>query len=146
MTMRFEARNPSFAEDIRSSFAKQGFLGAIGARLALIEPGHAVIELDYASNVTQQQGFFHGAAIGAIADVAGGYATLSLLPAGSEVVTVEYKINFVKPARGERLIARGTVVRAGKSLSVARAEVDAMKDGVAETCAYLQATFFRVEA
>lgn len=142
----FEARNPAFAEDIRASFARQGFLTAIGARLAVIEPGHAVIELDYAPHVTQQQGLFHGAAIGAIADVAGGYATLSLLPAGSEVVTVEYKINFARPAVGQRLVARGTVVRAGKSLSVARAEVDAVRNGVAETCAYLQATFFRVEA
>jgi uncharacterized protein (TIGR00369 family) len=143
---RFEAKNPAFADDIRASFARHSFLTAIGARLALIEPGHAVIELDYAPHIRQQQGFFHGAAIGAIADVAGGYATLSLLPAGSDVVTVEYKINFAKPARGERLVARGAVVRAGKSISVARAEVDVVTNGVAETCAYLQATFFRVGA
>ena len=141
----FEPRNPAYADVIRASFAGQGLLAHLGARLTAIEPGRVTIELDFGPHLTQQQGLFHGGAIGAIADSAAGYAALSLMPAGSEVVSVEYKINFARPATGERLIARGEVVRSGKSLTVARAEVDIVRGSASETCAYVQATLFRVE-
>ena len=99
-TYDFVPANPDYAEAIRASFARQGMMRTLGIRLGEIAPGRVVLELPFGETVGQQQGMFHGAAIGAIGDVAGGYAALSLMPAGSEVVTVEYKINFVRPAKG----------------------------------------------
>lgn len=142
----FVPRNPDFEATVRASFAQQGLLVALGARLSEVAPGRVTIELDFAPHLTQQQGLFHGGAIGMIGDTAAGYACLTLLEAGSEVVSVEYKINFARPARGERLVARGEVMRSGKSLSVARAEIDVINGHTRETCAYVQATMFRVDA
>lgn len=141
-----EPRNPDFETFVRASFARQGLLQTLGARLTDVVPGRVTIELDFGGHLTQQQGLFHGGVIGAIGDSAAGYACLTLLEGGSEVVSVEYKINFARPARGERLVARGEVLRSGKSLSVARAEVDVIRGAQRETCAYIQATMFRVDA
>lgn len=136
--------NPDYQRVVRASFANQGMMTAIAAELVDVAPGRVVIEVPFSSQVAQQQGFFHGAAIGAVGDNAGGYAALSLLPAGSEVVTVEYKINFIRPAAGERLRAEGTVMRLGKSLVVGRVDVSVVTDGAAQLVAALQATFSRV--
>jgi uncharacterized protein (TIGR00369 family) len=136
--------NPAFEEVIRASFATQGLMRTLGAQLRTVLPGRVIIELPAGVAVFQQQGMFHGGAIGAIGDVAGGYASLSLMPAGSEVVTVEYKINFVRPARGELLRAEGQVLRAGRSVTVARIDVAAIDGGKATVVALLQATFMRV--
>jgi uncharacterized protein (TIGR00369 family) len=114
--------------------------------LRSVEPGRAVLELPYSAAVAQQQGLFHGAGIGAIGDVAGGYAALSLMSAGSEVVTVEYKVNFIRPATGGLLRAEGQVLRAGKSLTVCRIDVSAIENGEATVVALLQATFMSVPA
>ena len=124
-------------------------LGTMGAWLVEVQPGRVVIELPFSNRVTQQRGLFHGAAIGAIGDSAGGYAALSLMPDGHEVVTIEYKINFVRPALGQLLRADGQVLRAGKSVSVARVDVfavdqDVLTQGRSELVAILQATFMRV--
>jgi len=140
-----KASNPEFARAVRSSFASQGLMTTLGARLVSVEPGRVVIELPFSQSVSQQHGLFHGGVIGAIADNSGGYAALSLMPAGSEVLTVEYKINFMKPAKGQLLRAEGQVVRAGKSVTVIRAEVACIDDGVAADCALMQATMMRVE-
>jgi uncharacterized protein (TIGR00369 family) len=99
----------------------------IGARLTAVEPGATEISLPYRDDLTQQKGFVHGGIIGMIADTACGYAAFSLMPADCSLVTVEYKINILAPARGS-LVARGEVVKAGRSLTVARAEVYA-EDG-----------------
>jgi uncharacterized protein (TIGR00369 family) len=107
-------------------------------------PGRVVIELPYSDAVSQQHGLVHGGVIGAIADNAGGYCALTLMPAGSEVLTVEYKINFMKPARGQLLRATGTVARAGKSVTVIRSEVDCIDGGTAAACALMQATMIRM--
>lgn len=138
--------NPAFAEVVRASFARQGMMRALGARMGEVAPGRVSIELPYGEVVGQQQGLFHGGAIGAIGDIAGGYAALSLTPAGSEVVTVEYKINFIRPAKGTLLRAEGHVLRAGKSLTIARIDVSVIEGGKATTVALLQATFMRVAA
>jgi uncharacterized protein (TIGR00369 family) len=143
-TTSFTPAHPAYEDVIHQSFAAQGLMTTLGARLGTIMPGRVVVELPYATAVGQQQGFFHGAVMGAIGDVAGGYAALSLMPASSEVVTVEYKINFMRPAVGELLRAEGQVVRAGKSLTVARIDIAALKDGVPSVVAILQATFMRV--
>ena len=119
--------DPHFAARCRASFARQKAMTLIGARLTAVEPGATEIALPYREDLTQQKGFVHGGIIGMIADTACGYAAFSLMPADCSLVTVEYKINILAPARGA-LLARGEVVKAGRSLTVARAEVYA-EDG-----------------
>ena len=142
----FIPRNPDFEAVIRKSFAAQGLMKTLGVVLRSVVPGRAVLELPYSAAVAQQQGLFHGAGIGAIGDVAGGYAALSLMAANSEVVTVEYKVNFIRPATAGLLRAEGQVLRAGKSLTVCRIDVAAIENGEATVVALLQATFMSVPA
>ena len=99
------------------------------------------VEMDYAPGISQQNGYFHGGAVGAIADSAAGYA---LMPAGSDILTVEYKLNLIRPAVPPTLRAEGRVVRAGKTLSVCRADVYCAADGHVEACALLQSTLMRL--
>lgn len=114
--------DPHFAARVRASFGRQKAMTLIGASLARVEPGSVEIELPYRDDITQQKGFVHGGIIGMIADTACGYAAFSLMPADCSLVTVEYKINILSPAQGN-LVARGEVVKAGRTLTIARAEV-----------------------
>jgi len=114
-------------EHARDSFARQKAMTLIGASLALLEAGASEIRLPYRDDLTQQKGFVHGGIIGMIADSACGYAAYSLMPQSASLVTVEYKINILAPARGS-LVARGKVVKSGRTLTVALAEVYA-EDG-----------------
>jgi uncharacterized protein (TIGR00369 family) len=141
----FKPAHDNYERVVRASFAKQGMLGGMGAWLVDVKPGHVIIELPFSNRVTQQQGLFHGAAIGAIGDSAGGYAALTLMPEGSEIVSIEYKINFVRPANGKLLRAEGQVLRAGRSVSVSRVDVFAADQDKPELIAVLQATFMRVD-
>lgn len=135
-----------YAEMVRASFARQGLMATLGARIVAVEPGHCAIEMPFASAVSQQQGFFHGGAIGAIGDVASGYAAYSLMPEGAEILTVEYKLNLVRAARPPLVRAEGSVIRAGRTLTVCRTEVFRIDGGGGrELCAVLQATMMRVE-
>ena len=140
----FEAKDPDFAERVRKSFDAQGIMDHIGATLTLIEPGVCEIELPYSDAVSQQHGFFHGGVIGTIADSAGGYAAFGLMDAEDDILTVEYKLNLMAPADGDLLVARGQVVRAGRTLTVARAEVGVVKNGVEVACAAMQQTLMRI--
>lgn len=119
--------DPQFATRVRESFARQRAMALIGASLTVVEPGRVEIELPFRDDLTQQKGFVHGGILGMIADTACGYAAFSLMPAGCSLVTVEYKINILSPARGS-LVAQGEVVRPGRTLTVARGEVYA-RDG-----------------
>ncbi len=112
---------------IRESFARQKAMALIGASLTMVSAGKTEVGLPYRDDLTQQKGFVHGGIVGMIADTACGYAAYSLMPASASLVTVEYKINILAPARGA-LVARGEVVKAGRTLTVARAEVYA-EDG-----------------
>jgi uncharacterized protein (TIGR00369 family) len=114
--------DPQFAERIRASFARQKAMTLIGASLASVGPGVVEIALPYRDDLTQQKGFVHGGIIGMIADSAAGYAAYSLMPADCTLVTTEYKINLLASA-SSALVARGEVVKAGRTLTVARAEV-----------------------
>jgi uncharacterized protein (TIGR00369 family) len=114
--------DPNFAGRIRASFGRQKAMGLIGASLTVVEPGQVEVALPYRDDLTQQKGFIHGGIIGMIADTACGYAAYSLMPADCSLVTVEYKINILAPARAS-LVARGEVVRAGRTLTVTRGEV-----------------------
>jgi len=121
------APDPNFAARIRESFDRQKAMTLIGATLTRVEAGEVEIALPYRDDLTQQKGFIHGGILGMIADSACGYAAFSLMPAGGSLVTVEYKMNILAPATAS-LVARGKVVRAGRTLTVARGEVYA-EDG-----------------
>jgi uncharacterized protein (TIGR00369 family) len=121
------APDPNFVSRVRESFGRQKAMALIGASLKSVEPGRVAIALPYRDDLTQQKGFVHGGILGMIADTACGYAAFSLMPAGGSLVTVEYKMNILTPARGS-LVAHGSVVKPGRTLTVARAEVYA-EDG-----------------
>lgn len=129
---------------VAESFEKQGFMTTLGARLLRVAPGEVEIELPVGPLVSQQHGFVHAGAVAAIADSACGYAALTRMPAGVGVLTAEFKINLLAPAAGERLIARGRVVKAGRTLTLALAEVFAVRDGAEKLCAMLTATCMAV--
>lgn len=135
---------PETEKAVRDSFARQGLMGTVGAWLVEVARGRVVIELPFSARVSQQQGLFHGAVIGAIGDTAGGYAALSLMPAGSEVLTVEYKVNFVRPAKGQVLRAEGLVVKAGRTMTVVRSDISVRDGGKTGLAAVLLATMMRV--
>ena len=142
----FEPTNPDYARQVRASFARQRFMAHIGAELADVSPGTCEIHLPHRPEITQQHGYVHGGAVGAIVDSAMGYAGYSLAPAGSSVLTVEYKLNLLAPGDGERLVARGRVVRAGRTLTVCRGEVFAVSGGAETLCATAQQTLMILEA
>ena len=136
----FEPRDPAYAERIQASFAAQGAMQAFGVEIADLAPGYCELRMPWRRELTQQDGFLHAGVITAVADSAGGYAAYSLMPADSRVLTVELKINMLAPADGELLIARGRVVRSGRTLSIAQADVEIVKQGAAKPCATLLET------
>ena len=138
--MSIHAHDPDFAARVHASFAKQHAMELIQATLPVVEPGRTEIHLPHWSGVEQQHGFVHGGVVGMIADSAAGYAAMTLVSATASVLTVEYKMNLVAPADGEKLIARGKVVRPGRTLVVTQAEVFAVKDGKETLCALMQQT------
>jgi len=138
--MPFKPANPDFAAVVRGSFATQGLMQLIGATLERVEPGEVDIALPYRDDLTQQHAFLHGAVTTAIADSAAGYAALSLMPAGSEVLSIEFKINLLRPAIGSRFVAEGRVVKPGKTITVSRADVFAYADEKSAHIATLLAT------
>lgn len=130
---------------VLNSLERQGLMRHLGARLLRVESGLCEIALPYSDRVTQQQGSFHGGALGALADIAGGYAGLTVAPEGMEVVSVEYKINFLAARQGGELRAVGRVVRAGQRVIVTTAEVVHRADDGRETaCAVMQQTLATV--
>lgn len=120
---RFTAANPDFEAAVRASFARQTLMATLGASLADVRPGEVDVVMPCAERVAQQNGFVHAGAVASIADAANGYAAWSLAPAGTDVLAVEFKINLMAPARGERLVAHGRVLRPGRTLTVCLAEV-----------------------
>jgi uncharacterized protein (TIGR00369 family) len=126
---------------VHNSLQRQGLMQHLGTRLLRVEPGLCEVALPFSDRVTQQQGSFHGGAIGALADIAGGYAALTMAPEGMEVVSVEYKINFLAARQGGELRATGRVVRAGQRVIVTTAEVVHVADDGRQTiCAVSQQT------
>lgn len=127
-------------ERVRASFEKQGLMRLLDAKVVEAGEGFCTIEVPFSEKVTQQERYFHGAVVGAVGDNAGGYAALTLAPPDREVLTVEYKVNFLAPAFGEKLVARGEVVTAGRRLFVCKAEVSAVEGGEERVCAALLQT------
>jgi uncharacterized protein (TIGR00369 family) len=116
-------------DNITSSFARQGLMRTFGAALARVERGEVEIAMPWSDGVTQQHGFFHGGAVGALADSACGYAALTMVGEGEAGLTAEYKINLLSPAQGERLIAVGRVLKPGRTLIVAQGDVFVEQQG-----------------
>ncbi len=130
---------------VQASFERQGMMRHLGARLLRVEPGLCELALPYSDRVTQQQDGFHGGAMGALADIAGGYAGLTMAPEGMEVTTVEYKINFLAAFQGGELRATGRVVKAGRRIIVTTAEVVHVDAGGRQSsCAVMQQTLVPV--
>jgi uncharacterized protein (TIGR00369 family) len=130
---------------VADSLARQGMMQHLGVRLLRASAGEVELALAYSDKVTQQQGGFHGGAMGALADIAGGYAALTVLPEGMEVTTVEYKINFLSSFQGGELRATGRVSKAGKRIVVTTAEVTHIDDGGKRSdCALMQQTLVPV--
>ena len=132
--------NPDFAKSVAASFDKQNAMHLIRATLPVVEHGRTEIHVPHWDGIEQQHGFVHGGVVGMIADSAAGYAAMTMVAASASVLTVEYKVNLVAPADGEKLIARGQVVRPGRSLIVTKADVFAVNDGAETLCAIMQQT------
>ena len=132
--------NPDFAACVAASFDKQTAMHLIRATLPVVEHGRTEIHVPHWDGIEQQHGFVHGGVVGMIADTAAGYAAMTMVPSSASVLTVEYKLNLVAPADGEKLIARGQVVRPGRTLIVTKAEVFVIKAGKETLCALMQQT------
>lgn len=143
--MKFTPRDDWEAR-ITSSFARQGLMTTMGAAIDPIAPGIVEIAVIPSLAISQQHGFVHGGAVSAIADTAAGYAAVSLMPPGTAALTTEFKINFMAPAGGERIVARGEVVKAGRTLTVVQTHVFSETGGARKPIALLIATIMTLAA
>lgn len=146
MPEKFVAKDAKFEEKVRRSFARQGLMLHLGAELISVAPGASEIRVAFRDELSQQHGYLHAGVTGAIADSAAGYAAFSLTPAGSTVLTVEYKLNLVAPAQGEAITARGSVIRGGRTLVICKADVFAIRDSKESLCATLLSTIMVLPA
>ena len=144
-TPAFEPADAGFERRTRESFAKQGAMAHLGAVLGRVEPGYVEIALPFRAELSQQHGFFHAGIVATVADSAGGYAAYTLFPAQAGVLTVEFKVNLMAPADGERIVAAGQVVRSGRTITVARFDVHVEKGGRRTHCATGLQTIMRIE-
>jgi uncharacterized protein (TIGR00369 family) len=142
--MAFTPEDPGFADRVRASFGRQRVMTTIGAELASVAAGEVVIELAFRDDLTQQHGFLHAAIVTAIVDSACGYAAHSLMPLGTAVLTVEYKVNFLAPAAGRRFVATGRVTKPGRTLTVTTGDVVAETDAGRVAVATMLATMMTV--
>lgn len=137
--------DPGFEERVRESFSRLALMTTIGARLVKVTPGEVDIDMPVRDDLTQQHGYVAAAIVTAIVDTACGYAAMSLMPVGAGVVTVEYKVNFISPARGERLLARGRVVKPGRTLTVCAGEVYELSDAASKAVATMLGTMVALQ-
>jgi len=139
------ATNPAFVQDVKESFTQQLVMNLIGATLTCVEPGVIEITLPYRTDLTQQHGYIYAGIVTTIADSACGYAAYTLMPPGSDVLAVEFKVNLMRPAKGETFIARAEVIKSGRTLTVVRADVHALTGEQRELVAIMQGTMMRLE-
>jgi uncharacterized protein (TIGR00369 family) len=136
----FEIQDPNFEARVRLSFARQKMMQTIRAKLISVSPGVVEIELPFQDSLTQQHGFLHAGIVATIGDNACGYAALSLTPVDTAVLTVEYKINLVAPALGERLVAHGSVIKPGRTITVCTSDILALSDDREKLVAHMLST------
>ena len=142
--MIFEVPDPDFERRVRTSFARQGLNATIRATLRRVAPGQVEIEVPFSSGVSQQHDFFHGGVMGAIGDSACGYAAMTLTLPSSEVLTIEYKVNFLSPGQGELLVARGRVTKPGRTVTVCTGDVFAVSHGQEKLVATMLVTIMTI--
>ncbi len=135
-----EPQNPNFGKEVAASFTQQAIMNLIGARLSLIEPGIVEITLPYREDLTQQDRYLHAGIVTTIADSACGYAAFTLMPAGSRVLAVEFKVNLLRPAQAREFVARAEVIKAGRTLTVVRADVFGVDENGRQMVAMMQGT------
>lgn len=143
MQQKAEGSQPGGMQRIADSFARQGFMRTVGAVLESVEPGVVTLRCDCADGLTQQHGLVHGGLVASLLDVACGYAALSLMPEDREVLTVEFKVQFLKPAKTDRLWAIGRVVQSGRTLTVC--EGSAFDSSQTRTLARITATMIATD-
>lgn len=142
---RFEPRNPAWEKRSREIFERQSFMRMIGARIAALSPGYCELELPYRDDLCQQNVFLHGGVITSIADTSCGIASSTLLSPEAGILSVEFKYNMMAPAAGERFIARGRVIRPGRTLTIAESAVFAVKNGEENEIGRMLATMMFLE-
>jgi uncharacterized protein (TIGR00369 family) len=140
----FEPRDADYERRVRESFARQRAMETFGARLLRVAPGEVEIGFEFREEFTQQHGYLHAGLVTALVDTACGYAALSLTEPGAEVLSVEFKLNLLSPAAGERFAARARVLRAGRNLTVCAGDLYAFKDGGEKIVATMLATMMKV--
>jgi len=140
----FTPVDPGFEARVRASFARQAVMGSFGAQLAQVEPGAVAIAWPFRADLTQQHGFLHAGILATMLDSACGYAAYSLMPADAAVLAVEFKINLLAPAQGERFVARARVIRAGRTLTVCEADAFAIQDQGEKRIAHMVGTIMGV--
>ena len=140
MTEPYVAKDPGYAQRVRASFARQGAMTLIGALMTDLAPGYCAISVVPRPEILQQHGYVHAGIVATLVDSAGGFAGFTLFPADSSVLTVEFKLNLLAPAIGDRLVAEGFVVKPGRTLVITRGEVHAEKDGQRTLVALMQQT------
>jgi len=139
----FQIQDADFERRVRENFALQHVMQLIGASLSRVEPGAVDITLPYRKDLTQQHGYIHAGILTTVADSACGYAAYTLMPDGSEVLSVEFKVNLLRPAAGERFVAEARVLKAGKTLMVTRCDVYGQVADEAKLVATMLATMIR---
>lgn len=140
----FEPQDPYYESRVRASFARQQVMATLGATMTRVAPGEVEILLAFRQDLTQQNGFLHAGIVTTIVDSACGYAAYSLMSAGVNVLTIEYKVNLLAPAQGALFAARGRVLRAGRTISVCAGDVVAIQDGREQVVATMLATMMTV--
>jgi uncharacterized protein (TIGR00369 family) len=137
-------KDPEFESRVRASFARQNFMSTLGARLLRVDPGEVHVEVAARDDLMQQHGFLHAGVVASAADSACGYAALSLMPTGAAVLSIEFKTNLLAPATGDRIVARGRVIRAGRTVTVCWADVTAYAADSERLVATMVATMMTV--
>jgi uncharacterized protein (TIGR00369 family) len=140
----FEPRDPGYVDRVKDSFARQGAMGTLGASLGDIAPGRVVIEMAWAAGLSQQHGFLHAGMVATALDSACGYAGFTLMPADAGVLTIEYKINLLAPAKGQRFRMVGQVVKPGRTVTVTEGRAYAIDDGREKLIATMGATLMTI--
>ena len=144
MASSFETQDPDYAARVRASFERQSAMQTIGAALFTVEPGRVVIELPWAQALTQQHGFLHAGIVATALDSACGYAGFSLMPADAAVLTIEYKINLLAPAKGQRFRMEGLVIKPGRTMTVTEGKAWSIDDGREKLIATIGCTLMAV--
>ncbi|MGL5005514.1 MAG: PaaI family thioesterase [Casimicrobium sp.] len=131
-------------EEVRAIFNGQGAMRMLGARIANVGDGVCEFDLDFRPELSQQAGFFHAGIVSTLIDTAGGCAGFTKMPEGTDVLTVEFKLNLIAPASGEKIIARAEVIKAGRTLTITQGKVFSVHDGKETLCALMQQTLINV--